>query len=83
METEYSWYDEYKMGPNATIHFLFGSEWTDEKTQPTRVLLLCQASYHLHKMNSHNITKISVERHMKVVRNFNRRKVELQEASLD
>jgi hypothetical protein len=68
------------MDPNATIYFLFGSQWTDEKTQTTRVLLLHQASY-LHKMNNHNITKISVERHMKVVRNFNRKKVELQEAN--
>jgi hypothetical protein len=68
------------MDPNATIYFLFGSQWTDEKTQSTRVLLLRQASYP-HKMNNHNITKISVERHMKVVRNFNRKKVELQEAN--
>jgi hypothetical protein len=67
------------MDPNATIYLLFGSQWTDEKTQTTRVLLLCQAS-NLHKMNNHNITKISEERHMKVVRNFNRKKVELQEA---
>jgi hypothetical protein len=32
-------------------------------------------------MNNHNITKISVERHMKVVRYFNRKKMELQEAN--
>jgi hypothetical protein len=68
------------MDPDPTIYFLFGSQWTDEKTQTTRVLLLCQASY-LHKTNNHNIIKISVERLMKVVRNFNRKKVELQEAN--
>ncbi len=49
------------------------------KTQTTRVIL-CQASY-LHKMNHHNITKISVEKHMTTVRIFNKRKKELQDAN--
>ncbi len=50
-----------------------------QKTQTTRVILR-QASF-LHKMNHHNNTEISVEKHMTTVRNFNKRKKELQDAN--